>query len=86
MLPMPDFTRPDGALNYASRLPTNGNKPDLGPHLYCAYRGEDKDGIGTTKLHIEALDAINIMVYASDHLGAQVSRHSSKYCPCTGRS
>ncbi|KAK9900268.1 hypothetical protein P389DRAFT_10212 [Cystobasidium minutum MCA 4210] len=65
MLPMPDLTRPDGALNLASHVPVDGHKSFLGPHLYCAYRSEDKDGVGTTKLHIEAMDAINIMVHAS---------------------
>lgn len=62
---MPDLTRPDGALNLASHVPVDGHKSFLGPHLYCAYRSEDKDGVGTTKLHIEAMDAINIMVHAS---------------------
>ena len=36
-LPLPEYTRRDGYLNLASRLPDFLVKPDLGPKMYIAY-------------------------------------------------
>lgn len=40
-LPLPEYTRRDGYLNLASRLPDFLVKPDLGPKMYIAYGKSD---------------------------------------------
>lgn len=37
MLPMPEYTHPDGCLNMVSYLQTDDIKPDLGPKTYVAF-------------------------------------------------
>lgn len=37
MLPMPEYTHPDGELNMVSFLQENDVKPDLGPKTYVAF-------------------------------------------------
>lgn len=41
-LPLPEYTKRDGRLNLASRLPNFFVRPDLGPKMYNAY-GKTKD-------------------------------------------
>jgi lysine-specific demethylase 3 len=81
-VPFGDVSRLDGVLNLASHFPINGVAPDLGayqpsyelfltrslgPKMYIAYRSvEDDYHHGSTKLHIDMTDAINIMVWSSD--------------------
>lgn len=101
-LPLPEYTKRDGRLNLASRLPDFFVRPDLGPKMYNAY-GEDTARVatrvaarvrlsvltlifvltglistedrkvGTTNLHLDVSDAVNVMVYVgipqdeSDH-------------------
>lgn len=36
-IPLPEYTRRDGKLNLASRLPNYFVRPDLGPKMYNAY-------------------------------------------------
>lgn len=36
-LPLPEYTKRDGRLNLASRLPSYFVRPDLGPKMYNAY-------------------------------------------------
>ncbi|KAJ7855758.1 hypothetical protein B0H14DRAFT_2579219 [Mycena olivaceomarginata] len=59
----------DGVLNIASHFPTNAVPPDLGPKMYIAY-GNPKRTVagskGSTKLHMDMADALNIMTYAAD--------------------
>ncbi|KAJ2661520.1 hypothetical protein IWW48_002388 [Coemansia sp. RSA 1200] len=65
-LPFPAYTRRDGRLNMAARLPPDHVPPDLGPKMYCAYASSDgAGGAGTTNLHCDAADAVNIMAYAA---------------------
>ncbi|XP_051009135.1 probable JmjC domain-containing histone demethylation protein 2C isoform X2 [Acomys russatus] len=64
-LPLPEYCNPEGKLNLASHLPAFFVRPDLGPRLCSAYgvaAAKDHD-IGTTNLHIEASDVVNILVY-----------------------
>ncbi|XP_039607731.1 lysine-specific demethylase 3A-like isoform X2 [Polypterus senegalus] len=64
-IPLPEYTRRDGKLNLASRLPEYFVRPDLGPKMYNAYgliTDEDRK-YGTTNLHLDVSDAANIMVY-----------------------
>lgn len=94
-LPLPEYTKRDGRLNLASRLPNFFVRPDLGPKMYNAYgkrsafnilatsyeeytdsyltsslcrvppgliSTEDRR-VGTTNLHLDVSDAVNVMVY-----------------------
>uniref|UniRef100_A0A671NFJ5 Lysine-specific demethylase n=1 Tax=Sinocyclocheilus anshuiensis TaxID=1608454 RepID=A0A671NFJ5_9TELE len=64
-LPLPEYTKRDGRLNLASRLPNFFVRPDLGPKMYNAYGliyTEDRR-VGTTNLHLDVSDAVNVMVY-----------------------
>ncbi|KAA1480188.1 hypothetical protein DENSPDRAFT_760313, partial [Dentipellis sp. KUC8613] len=65
-VPFPDLTRPDGVLNLAAHFPDNMISPDLGPKLYSAY-GTVDDGShhGSTRLHKDVTDAVNVMTHAS---------------------
>ncbi|XP_056410279.1 lysine-specific demethylase 3A [Hyla sarda] len=64
-IPLPEYTRREGKLNLAARLPTYFVRPDLGPKMYNAYgliTPEDRK-FGTTNLHLDISDAANVMVY-----------------------
>ncbi|XP_036918577.1 probable JmjC domain-containing histone demethylation protein 2C isoform X2 [Sturnira hondurensis] len=64
-LPLPEYCNPEGKLNLASHLPGFFVRPDLGPRLCSAYgvaAAKDHD-IGTTNLHVEVSDVVNILVY-----------------------
>ncbi|KAM3937804.1 lysine-specific demethylase 3A [Leptodactylus fuscus] len=64
-IPLPEYTRREGKLNLAARLPTYFVRPDLGPKMYNAYgliTPEDRK-YGTTNLHLDVSDAANVMVY-----------------------
>ncbi|KDQ49873.1 hypothetical protein JAAARDRAFT_89483, partial [Jaapia argillacea MUCL 33604] len=62
-VPFADYTRPDGCHNLAAHFPLNALRSDLGPKMYNAYA--DKTRQGTTVLHLDAADAINILLYAT---------------------
>lgn len=62
-LPMPEYTLRTGNLNIASCLPTMFVPPDLGPKMYNAYGSAFHPDKGTTNLHLDISDAVNIMVY-----------------------
>ncbi|KAJ7740064.1 hypothetical protein DFH07DRAFT_965551 [Mycena maculata] len=65
-VPMPNYVRRDGVLNLASHFPLNTIVPDLGPKMYNAYANlTDRDSKGTTQLHMDMSDVLNIMTYAS---------------------
>ncbi|XP_059026114.1 probable JmjC domain-containing histone demethylation protein 2C isoform X2 [Mustela lutreola] len=64
-LPLPEYCSPEGKFNLASHLPGFFVRPDLGPRLCSAYgvaAAKDHD-IGTTNLHVEVSDVVNILVY-----------------------
>ncbi|CAE6438388.1 unnamed protein product [Rhizoctonia solani] len=66
-LPVPNYTRRDGFLNLASHFATNAIAPDLGPKMYNAFTSsEGPGGQGSTRLHMDMADAVNIMMYASE--------------------
>uniref|UniRef100_A0A452Q7S4 Lysine-specific demethylase n=1 Tax=Ursus americanus TaxID=9643 RepID=A0A452Q7S4_URSAM len=70
-LPLPEYTKRDGRLNLASRLPSYFVRPDLGPKMYNAYgliTAEDRR-VGTTNLHLDVSDAVNVMVYVGIPIG-----------------
>lgn len=62
-LPLCDYTKREGKFNLASRLPECFVKPDLGPKMYNAYGSASNPTKGTTNLHLDISDAVNIMVY-----------------------
>lgn len=49
-------------------MPQDGVPPDLGPKMYNAYASNDEGprGFGTTNLHNDMADAVNIMMFAGD--------------------
>lgn len=75
-IPFGDYTRRSytyngiryhgGANNIVERLPSCLVKPDLGPKLYIAYSqltSQSARQAGTTNLHIDVSDAVNVLVY-----------------------
>lgn len=62
-LPLCDYTKRNGKFNLASRLPECFVKPDLGPKMYNAYGSAVHPTKGTTNLHLDISDAVNVMVY-----------------------
>ncbi|SOV02915.1 uncharacterized protein UDID_13435 [Ustilago sp. UG-2017a] len=65
-VPAPEYTTREGVLNLGSCYPTGVIQPDLGPKMYNAWpASEGQGGNGTTRLHMDIADAVNIMLYAS---------------------
>ncbi|KAJ6627360.1 hypothetical protein B0H10DRAFT_1779740 [Mycena sp. CBHHK59/15] len=65
-VPVPNYVRRDGALNIASHFPFNTVAPDLGPKMYNANANQETSGNkGSTRLHMDMADALNIMIYAA---------------------
>lgn len=62
-LPLPEYTHRNGSLNLAGRLPGCFVRPDLGPKMYNAYGSALHPTKGTTNLHMDISDAVNVMVY-----------------------
>lgn len=62
-LPLSEYTHRNGRLNLASRLPECIVRPDLGPKMYNAYGSALHPSKGTTNLHLDISDAVNVMVY-----------------------
>ncbi|XP_055907043.1 lysine-specific demethylase 3A isoform X1 [Eupeodes corollae] len=87
-LPLPEYTLRTGGLNIASRLPSIFVPPDLGPKMYNAYGSALHPDKGTTNLHLDISDAVNIMVYvgiptdasAKDQIRAALSAIDSGGC------
>lgn len=65
VLPLGEYTQRNGKLNLASRLPDCFVRPDLGPKMYNAYGSAIYPHTGTTNLHLDISDAVNVMVYVS---------------------
>ncbi|XP_029465590.1 probable JmjC domain-containing histone demethylation protein 2C isoform X2 [Rhinatrema bivittatum] len=64
-LPLLEYCNPEGKFNLASHLPGFFVRPDLGPRLCSAYgvvAAKDHE-VGTTNLHIEVSDTLNVLVY-----------------------
>ncbi|KAH8922964.1 hypothetical protein BT69DRAFT_197152 [Atractiella rhizophila] len=69
-VPVPDVTRKDGPLNVSAYCPENGNFPDLGPKMYLAFKSKKgKGGKGSTQLHMDIADAVNVMTFAINEDG-----------------
>ncbi|XP_063290225.1 probable JmjC domain-containing histone demethylation protein 2C isoform X1 [Pelobates fuscus] len=78
LLPVPEYCNPDGKFNLASHMPSFFVRPDLGPRMCSAYgviATKDQD-TGTTNLHIEVSDLVNILVYVGAAKGNGVPSKS----------
>ncbi|KAJ3542652.1 hypothetical protein NM688_g5948 [Phlebia brevispora] len=65
-VPFPDLSAVDGIFNLAAHFAVNGKMPDLGPKMYIAYGTEaNDDHHGSTRLHLDLTDAVNIMTWAA---------------------
>ncbi|KAJ7175655.1 Clavaminate synthase-like protein [Mycena filopes] len=68
-VPVPNYVRRDGVLNISSHFPKDFVPPDLGPKMYNAYGNPQQtgpDSEGSTKLHMDMADALNIMLHAEE--------------------
>lgn len=64
-IPCGFVTRRDGVLNIAAHMPHNANPPDLGPKGYFSQTSDDNPGgQGSTKLHMDVADAVNLMLWS----------------------
>lgn len=62
-LPLPEYTDRSGVFNLASRLPEFFVRPDLGPKMYNAYGSALHPLVGSTNLHLDVSDAVNLILY-----------------------
>ncbi|RWS29642.1 putative JmjC domain-containing histone demethylation protein 2C-like protein [Leptotrombidium deliense] len=62
-LPLAQYTDRNGPFNLAGRLPECFVRPDLGPKTYIAYGSPNNPDKGTTNLHLDISDAVNVMMY-----------------------
>lgn len=62
-LPMPEYTHRTGVFNLVSRLPEFFVRPDLGPKMYNAYGSALYPQVGSTNLHLDVSDAVNLILY-----------------------
>ncbi|KAF7331679.1 hypothetical protein MKEN_00047600 [Mycena kentingensis (nom. inval.)] len=66
-VPIPNYVRRDGVRNIGAHFPSNTVAPDLGPKMYNANANLEEMSIvkGSTRLHMDMADALNIMTYAA---------------------
>lgn len=76
VLPLPEYTLRDGKLNLASRLPTEFMKPDLGPKMYIAYGSGTPLDKGTTNLHLDVSDVVNVLAYCEGPQDVDKEEHN----------
>lgn len=62
-LPLPEYTDRTGVFNLVSRLPEYFVRPDLGPKMYNAYGSALHPMVGSTNLHLDISDAVNLILY-----------------------
>lgn len=73
---MRDYTRRNGVYNLASHLPEFFVKPDLGPKMYVAY-GSANNNKGTTNLHLDVSDAVNIIMHVGTAVDEDFDHHAA---------
>ncbi|TRM68546.1 hypothetical protein BD626DRAFT_482072 [Schizophyllum amplum] len=72
-VPIPSYIRRDGVMNISSHFPKNTIAPDLGPKMYNAQASTICAGSkGSTRLHMDMADALNIMTYSARQAGETV--------------
>ena len=62
-LPLPEYVHRTGVFNIVSRLPEFFVRPDLGPKMYNAYGSALYPQVGSTNLHLDVSDAVNLILY-----------------------
>ncbi|KND04187.1 uncharacterized protein SPPG_01621 [Spizellomyces punctatus DAOM BR117] len=67
LIPIPEYTHPDGKFNLVSHISENDVPPDLGPKMYAAYGYNPDQTGGTTNLHLDVADAANVLVSSQRH-------------------
>jgi len=80
-LPFPDYTHRSGSLNLVSCLPEHFVRPDLGPKMYVAYGSALYPDVGSTNLHLDISDAVNIMMYVGIPTDDITKRHETGEIP-----
>ncbi|KAI9274696.1 hypothetical protein BDA99DRAFT_533313 [Phascolomyces articulosus] len=66
ILPVKEYCTVDGSFNLSNRLPKEYLPPDLGPKMFIAYGSDQGEhSVGTTKLHCDMADAVNVMCHAN---------------------
>ncbi|CAB4062893.1 KDM3 [Lepeophtheirus salmonis] len=60
---LPEYTQREGYLNLASFIPKFFLRPELGPKMYIAYGSALYSDKGSTNLHIDMSDAVNLLVH-----------------------
>ncbi|XP_052871837.1 lysine-specific demethylase 3A [Anopheles cruzii] len=83
-LPVPEYTQRRGCFNLASRLPGFFVRPDLGPKMYSAYGSTRNPPKGTTSLHLDISDAVNVMVYVGTPAGETREQYNRKVLELIG--
>jgi len=61
-LPLPEYTKRDGCLNLAARLPNFFVRPDLGPKMYNAYGKSGPDN--TSNMEYAPSPSFRIRLYS----------------------
>lgn len=64
-LPLGDYTKRNGAFNLVRHMPECFLKPKLGPKMYIAYGSALYPRKGTTNLHLDISDTVNVMMHVS---------------------
>lgn len=64
-VPMQAYTTRNGIFNLARYLPDFFSRPDLGPKMYSAYAQAHPSCQGSTNLHLDVSDAVNVMIHVS---------------------
>lgn len=62
-LPLPEYTKRDGRLNLAARLPNFFVRPDLGPKMYNAYGEKESTQIITVWQRAEILHLTQVLSF-----------------------
>jgi lysine-specific demethylase 3 len=87
VLPIKDYTLRTGHFNLASMMPDFFVRPDLGPKMYIAYGNALHPDTGTTNLHLDMSDAMNLMVHVGLPNDGDKNEHFSvglKSCDLAG--
>ena len=64
-----EYTHREGQFNLVSNLPDFFLAPDLGPKMYIAYSSAQRPAEGTTNLHVDISDAVNLLIYVGEEKG-----------------
>lgn len=73
-VPFAEYTTRNGKMNLSKYLHSFFCSPDLGPKMYSAYGQElNPPKAGSTNLHLDVSDAINVLVHVSRPIDYEIS-------------